>query len=203
MNISELTELLSSCIPISSKRFSSDQDPMNTGTVTKNFDHFTQAAVLIPLVKRGNIINVVLTRRSLELKHHPGQIAFPGGKVKSERESHWLCAVREAKEEIGLNPKKVRKIAEIPAHRTITGFEVRAFIGEILSKNVFFAPDDKEVIEIFEVPLEFLLNKKNMVLHLRKFNGKERCYYAIPYGPYYIWGATARMIKSFCDLMDR
>ena len=73
--------------------------------------------------------------------------------------------------------------------------------ASVLVENVSFLPDEKEVAEIFEVPLEFILAKENMTLHLREIDGKKRGYYAIPYGPYYIWGATARIIKSFSDLI--
>ena len=142
-------------------------------------------------------IKVVLTKRSDALKHHPGQVAFPGGKLKLSQESPWLCALREAQEEIGLNPKIVQNIGEIKTHRTITGYEVKPFVGQILVENVSFLRDEKEVAEIFEVPLEFILAKENMTLHLREIDGKKRGYYAIPYGPHYIWGATARIIKSF------
>ena len=119
------------------------------------------------------------------------------GKLKLSQETPWLCALREAQEEIGLNPKIVQNIGEIQTHRTITGYEVKPFVGQVLVEDVSFLPDEREVAEIFEVPLEFILAKENMTLHLREIDGKKRGYYAIPYGPYYIWGATARIIKSF------
>ena len=181
--------------------FSSDLDFFDVEFSNRNSKKLIPAAVLFLIIKRKNGLKVVLTKRSDELKHHPGQVAFPGGKLKLSQESPWLCALREAQEEIGLNPKIVQNIGEIKTHRTITGYEVKPFVGQVLVENVSFLPDEKEVAEIFEVPLEFILAKENMTLHLGEIDGKKRGYYAIPYGPYYIWGATARIIKSFSDLI--
>ena len=201
MKITDIKKILSEVRMRISTDFSSDLDFFDVEFSNRNSKKLIPAAVLFLIIKRKNGLKVVLTKRSDELKHHPGQVAFPGGKLKLSQESPWLCALREAQEEIGLNPKIVQNIGEIQTHRTITGYEVKPFVGQVLVENVSFLPDEKEVAEIFEVPLEFLLAKENMTLHLREIDGKKRGYYAIPYGPHYIWGATARIIKSFSDLI--
>ena len=201
MKITDIKKILSEVRMRISTDFSSDLDFFDVEFSNSNSKKLIPAAVLFLIIKRKNGLKVVLTKRSDELKHHPGQVAFPGGKLKLSQESPWLCALREAQEEIGLNPKIVQNIGEIKTHRTITGYEVKPFVGQVLVENVSFLPDEKEVAEIFEVPLEFILAKENMTLHLREIDGKKRGYYAIPYGPYYIWGATARIIKSFSDLI--
>ena len=201
MRITDIKKILSEVRMRISTDFSSDLDFFDVEFSNRNSKKLIPAAVLFLIIKRKNGLKVVLTKRSDELKHHPGQVAFPGGKLKLSQESPWLCALREAQEEIGLNPKIVQNIGEIQTHRTITGYEVKPFVGQVLVENVSFLPDEKEVAEIFEVPLEFILAKENMTLHLREIDGKKRGYYAIPYGPHYIWGATARIIKSFSDLI--
>ena len=201
MKITDIKKILSEVRMRISTDFSSDLDFFDVEFSNRNSKKLIPAAVLFLIIKRKNGLKVVLTKRSDELKHHPGQVAFPGGKLKLSQESPWLCALREAQEEIGLNPKIVQNIGEIQTHRTITGYEVKPFVGQVLVENVSFLPDEKEVAEIFEVPLEFILAKENMTLHLREIDGKKRGYYAIPYGPHYIWGATARIIKSFSDLI--
>ncbi len=168
----------------------------------KIFDKSIPAAVLIPLIRRKSEFNVIFTKRSTALKNHPGQISFPGGKVILNEETHWSCALRETKEEIGLDPKLIRKIATIPKHQTVTGFMITPFLAEITSKKVLLLPDSKEVSEIFEVPFAFLMNPKNMILHKVRYRGQAREYYAIPFGPRYIWGATARIIKSLSDMIS-
>ena len=201
MKITDIKKILSEVRMRISTDFSSDLDFFDVEFSNRNSKKLIPAAVLFLIIKRKNGLKVVLTKRSDELKHHPGQVAFPGGKLKLSQESPWLCALREAQEEIGLNPKIVQNIGEIKTHRTITGYEVKPFVGQVLVENVSFLPDEKEVAEIFEVPLEFILAKENMTLHLREIDGKKRGYYAIPYGPHYIWGSTARIIKSFSDLI--
>jgi len=158
------------------------------------------AAVLVPLIARPTGPGVLLTRRSVLLRHHPGQIAFPGGKMDDTDASIEAAALREAEEEIGLQPASVRVLGRLDTHETVTGFAVTPVVGT-LAGDFDPSPHDAEVAEVFEVPLSFLLDTANLQIHERDWQGRKRAYYAIPYGPYYVWGATARMLKGFADRM--
>jgi 8-oxo-dGTP pyrophosphatase MutT (NUDIX family) len=158
------------------------------------------AAVLIPIIERSSGMNVILTRRTDRLKHHPGQIAFPGGKVDKSDDSILHAALREADEEIGLSPSSVNVLGTLPQHETVSSFQVTPFVGMV--SNVFHPrPEVGEVDEIFEVPLNLFLSPQNFKIHPRIWEGVERRYFAVPYGPYYTWGATARILRVFCDVI--
>ena len=203
MNLTQIEDLLSKRTAWNSDLFSSDLPVTGlTHLGDKKFDKYIPASVLILLIRRKNEFNVIFTQRSLSLKNHPGQISFPGGKVIQNEETPWMCALRETKEEIGLDPKLVRKIGIIPKHQTVTGFIITPFLAEVISKKIVLLPNNQEVSEIFEVPFTFLMNSKNMLLHKARYRGQVTEYYAIPYGPYYIWGATARIIKSLSDIVS-
>lgn len=154
------------------------------------------AAVLIPLIERTGGWRVILTKRASHLKHHAGQVSFPGGKVEAG-ETGMTAALREAEEEIGLPATAVQMIGSLDVHETVTNFSVTPFVGWAEG----FSPviDTGEVEEVFEVPLDFLMRGENMSIQGRNWQGQRRQYYTIPYGPYYIWGATARMIKALAD----
>ena len=159
-----------------------------------------RAAVLLPLILRPSGINIILTKRSNHLKNHPGQIALPGGKFDEGDRSFIDTALREAKEEIGLSQSIVNILGTLPDHETVTSFCVTPVVGLI---NTTFEPklDRNEVDEVFEVPLSIFTNPKNFNIHDRMWNGIERQYFVVPYGPYYIWGATARILRMFCDVI--
>ena len=154
------------------------------------------ASVLFPVIERREGWQVILTKRASHLKHHAGQVAFPGGKVEPG-ETDMAAALREADEEIGLPPTAVRMLGALDMHETVTNFAVTPFVG--LVDNFTPVLDTGEVEELFEVPLDFLMNAENMSIQGRNWQGHRRQYYTIPYGPYYIWGATARMIKALAD----
>ncbi len=150
------------------------------------------AAVLIALQEGPRGLEVILTRRAAHLRNHPGQVAFPGGKVEETDAGLWAAAMREAREEIGL--KSAQKLGALQGHESITGFEISPQVG--LVEGVFTPrPDPSEVEEVFTVPLDFLMNPAHMRLHQRGGRG----YLAIPYGPHYIWGASARMIRNLAE----
>ena len=141
---------------------------------------------------------LILTKRASHLKHHPGQIAFPGGKVEPEDGSPETAALREASEEIALPPASVQVLGRLPAHETVTGFTVTPILGHV--RDVF-APvaEAGEVEEVFTVPLSHVLDPRRYVVERRLWRGEWRHFYAVPYGPYYIWGATARILRGLAE----
>ena len=138
---------------------------------------------------------MLLTQRTEDLRDHPGQISFPGGRVEPEDRSPAHTALREAQEEIGLSPAPVEIIGYLPEYRTGTGFRVTPVVA-ILTPPFALQPDPREVASIFEVPLAFLLDSGNYQQHSAFYRGKQRHYLAMPYGDYFIWGATAGIIAT-------
>ena len=158
------------------------------------------AAVLVPILDRPDGARVILTKRSSALKHHPGQISFPGGKVEETDVSCEAAALREAKEEIGLNPETANILGLLPPHETVTSFSVTPVIAVVPEFDP--TPEAGEVAEVFHVPLAHLLNTANYRKEGRRWMGQKRWYFTAPYGPYYIWGATARIMHALADRMD-
>ena len=155
------------------------------------------AAVLVALMPSTDGAQLVLTKRSSALKHHPGQIAFPGGKRDGD-ETLATTALREAEEEIGLDRNQVRLIGTLPSHETVTSFQVTPHVA-IIDGPFTPMPEAGEVAEVFTVPLEHVLVTRNYVIEGRRWRGRTRHYFVVPYGPYYIWGATARMLRSLAE----
>ena len=154
----------------------------------------TPAAVLVPLVLRDEP-TVLLTRRTDHLHHHPGQVSFPGGRVEAHDRTPIETALRETEEEIGLHARHVELLGRLPQYRTGTGFDVTPVVG-LVTPPFELTLDAFEVAEAFEVPLAFLLDPGNHQRHKVEVRGAMREYYAMPYGNYYIWGATAGMLVS-------
>ncbi|MGF1553910.1 MAG: CoA pyrophosphatase [Paracoccaceae bacterium] len=155
------------------------------------------AAVLCPLIERAGRLHVILTVRARHLRHHAGQISFPGGKVEPD-EAALDAALREAEEEIALPARAVEIAGRLDPYRTSTGFVVEPFVG-FVDAAWRAVPDPREVDEVFECPLDFLMDPANRLRHHRPWRGTRRHYYAMPWGDYYIWGATAGMLKSLSD----
>lgn len=176
---------------------SSDFD-LNPDTVLPDGRKLRPAAVLVPLIQRDNGLQVVLTKRSSRLKHHPGQIAFPGGKVDDGDANVTDAALREAWEEIGLPRDLVSPIGTLPTHETVTSFTVHPIVAEIQG-SFSPVPETGEVEEVFEVPLSHVSDPVHFSIQYRMWQGRKRRYYTVPFGPYYIWGATARILRGLAD----
>lgn len=156
------------------------------------------AGVLIAVDTSAARPEVILTKRSAGLKHHPGQIAFPGGKQDPGDATPSDAALREAEEEIGLPRDKVALIGTLPQHETVTGFRVTPVVG-LVTTPFAERPEAGEVDEIFRVPLAYLADPASFRIEGRRWQGRRRLYYALPWGPYYIWGATARILRGLAD----
>lgn len=156
------------------------------------------AGVLAPIVQRDDGLHLLLTKRSSALKHHPGQIAFPGGKQDPGDKDAVDAALREAEEEIGLPRDLVDILGTMPTHETVTGFNVTPVFA-FVRDEFEIRPEPGEVDEVFAVPLSHLLDRSNYLVESRRWRGTRRHYFVVPYGPYYIWGATARMLRAWTE----
>lgn len=159
------------------------------------------AAVLIPLVERENELTVLLTQRASQLKRHAGQISFPGGRVEPEDESPRAAALREAQEEIGLDPRFVNVAGYLPDHVIISGFRVTPVVAFVRAGFELLLDFD-EVQTTFEVPLDYLFDTGNHRMRRRPVgkSGVELDVLDIPFGEHNIWGATAGMILTLYRL---
>ncbi|MCT6919296.1 MAG: CoA pyrophosphatase [Bifidobacteriales bacterium] len=161
-----------------------------------------RSAVLIGIIEKSNAPHLVLTRRTSKLHNHAGQIAFPGGKREDQDKSDEMTALREAREEIGLQPDYFTKLGELCFHYTSTGFEIRPVVG-LIGQGAQFVKNDNEVDEIFTVQLSFVLDLKNYVIVSKTAGAEMRSFYALSCENHYIWGATAAMIRSLAERLSR
>jgi 8-oxo-dGTP pyrophosphatase MutT (NUDIX family) len=155
----------------------------------------TAAAVLVPIVQRQPELTVIFTQRTAHLKAHSGQVSFPGGRAEPHDPTPEFTALREAHEEIGLPMERVEVVARLPDYLTRTGFRVTPVVG-LLTPPFELAPDPREVQEVFEVPLDFLLDPKNHQRRTREIQGQAVGYYVMEFGSRTIWGATAGMLVN-------
>ncbi|MEE8506244.1 MAG: CoA pyrophosphatase [Kiloniellales bacterium] len=160
----------------------------------------TRAAVLVPIVVREAGLTLLLTQRTDHLYDHAGQVSFPGGRIDAGDSGPEAAALRETEEEIGLSRERVRLIGRLDTYLIRTGFEVTPVVG-LVTPPFDLAPDSFEVAEVFEVPLDFFLDPNNCERHCRLFEGKDRYFYAFPYGDHYIWGATAGMLINLAEVL--
>ncbi len=166
----------------------------------------TDAAVLVPLYELDGELHAVFTRRRHDLSRHAGEISFPGGR-QDPGETLIETALREAHEEVGLPRACVELIGRLPRYRTGTGFDVTPIIG-LVEPAYELRLDPNEVAEAFEVPFDFLMDPANHQRRIYRWEDAERSFYAIPYRPphhpqreYFIWGATAAMLRNLYRLL--
>ena len=156
----------------------------------------TPAAVLVPIVAHPHGLTVLFTKRTPHLKAHSGQVSFPGGRAEPEDPDPEYTALRESEEEIGLPRDKVEVLARLPEYLTRTGFRVTPVIG-IVTPPLELVPDAREVDEVFEVPLAYVLDPANHRRESRQIGERLASYYVIEHHGRVIWGATAGMLVNF------
>jgi 8-oxo-dGTP pyrophosphatase MutT (NUDIX family) len=171
---------------------------LNPGLKFDNPHALRPAAVLVGLVEREDGLSVLLTRRSDTMRSHTGQIAFPGGRC-DPGETPWVTALREAQEEVGLDPKFVTLSGLLHGYQTVTGFHVTPVVG-FIDPAAEFVASPEEVADVFETPFDFLMNPAN---HERQHrvtpSGERRNFYAMPWNDRFIWGATAGMLRALYE----
>lgn len=159
------------------------------------------SAVLIGIEIYQTVPQLLLTKRSATLKNHPGQIAFPGGRADAGDRDLSHTALREAHEEVGLPHAIVDVIGALPNHETVSNYAITPIIG-LIEAPFIEMPEASEVAEIFRVPLSHVLEKSNYRIESRRWRGARRQFWSAPYGPYYIWGATARILYGLAQRME-
>lgn len=160
----------------------------------------TPAAVLVPLVEQPGGLTVMLTQRTAHLTDHAGQISFPGGRIEPIDPDPVAAALREAEEEVGLPADHVQIVGRLDTYVTGTGFEITPVVGFVRAPYPV-RPDPFEVAEVFEVPLDFVMDPDNLRRDSREWKGVVRTFFVLPYENRYIWGATAGMLVNLAELL--
>lgn len=160
------------------------------------------AAVLILLIDHAEAMTVLFTQRTDHLDNHAGQISFPGGRFEPGDGTPENTALRETAEEVGIDPGGVEVLGRLDNYITRTGFDVTPVVG-LISPPLDIDPDPFEVAEVFEVPLQFFLDPANHKRDSRVVAGRKRHFHAMPFGQYYIWGATAGMLFNLYQFLVR
>jgi 8-oxo-dGTP pyrophosphatase MutT (NUDIX family) len=158
------------------------------------------AAVLVPLVDHAHGMAVLLTQRTAHLSAHAGQISFPGGRIEEHDADEVAAALRETEEEVGLPRDRVSVIGRLDTYVTGTGFEITPIVG-IVAPPYPMLIDPFEVAEAFEVPLAFILDRRNHQRVERESGGQRRCFFVLPYESRNIWGATAGILVNLAEVL--
>lgn len=190
--VAERSRRLASGLPVASPPIGSDFSLNGMVAVP---EVWRSASVLMPLIRRETGITVLLTQRTEDMPSHAGQIAFPGGRRQVEDIDATATALRETEEEVGLTRDFIEVIGALDLYRTGTGYQITPIVG-IVTPGFTMRADPREVADVFEVPLDHFLDERNHRIDSRVWQGRERRYYAMPYGERYIWGATAGMLKN-------
>lgn len=161
---------------------------------------YRAAAVLIALLPRGDDLSVVFTQRTSHLHAHAGQVSFPGGGREPQDENAVATALREAEEEIGLDPAAVRVLGQLDEYITRSGFSVHPIVGYV-SDVPTWQPDSFEVEEVFDVPLQYICTPGHLSRQQMEREGVVREFYACNWEKFRIWGATAGMLRNFLDVV--
>lgn len=156
------------------------------------------AAVLLPILEYTDELTVLFTVRATHLKHHAGQVSFPGGKQERTDNSLLETALRETHEEVGLLPNQVEIVGNLPLYRTVSRYEVVPYVGFICAPMILTL-DKNEVDSTFEVPLSFLMDQRNHLIHWVKRNNGQFPIYFIPWKQHIIWGATAAFVRNLSN----
>jgi 8-oxo-dGTP pyrophosphatase MutT (NUDIX family) len=159
------------------------------------------AAVLVALVDRPEGLTVLLTQRASQLAKHAAQISFPGGRLEDSDADVASAAVREAQEEIGLDPARVRVFGYLPDHLVISGFRVTPVLS-LVTPPFDLVPNPAEVAEVFEVPVSHVFDRKNHKARLRRVGDEDMLLFDIPFEGHSIWGATAGMLLTFVRMVQ-
>lgn len=197
----DLTQHLRAALDAAQGGASSDFD-LNPSVLLPENRVLRPASVLVAIQDGPQGPQVILTKRASHLRHHPGQIAFPGGRQDPNDANAVDTALREAREEIGLPDSAVEILGRLPPHETVTGFQVTPIVAQI-TRAFTPRPEPGEVAEIFRAPLSHLTDPARFRIERRIWRGTWRNYYIVPWGPYYVWGATARILRGLADRMDR
>src|SRR5207302_6444480 len=158
------------------------------------------AAVLVPLIDHPSGMSVLLTQRTAHLSAHAGQISFPGGRIEEHDPDAVTAALRETEEEVGLPRERVSVIGRLDTYVTGTGFEITPIVG-IVEPPFALAIDPFEVAEAFEVPLAFILDRRNHQRIERESAGRSRSFFVLPYQGRNIWGATAGILVTLAEVL--
>jgi 8-oxo-dGTP pyrophosphatase MutT (NUDIX family) len=179
---------------------------VNADMSRKLSKHFPQdpvpAAVLFPLVDRPEGLSVLLTQRASQLARHAAQVSFPGGRLEPDDPDVASAALREAQEEIGLDPARVRVFGYLPDHVVISGFRVTPVLG-LVAPPFSLELNPAEVQSVFEVPLDHVLDRRNHKARMRRVGDEEVLLYDIPWQEQNIWGATAGMLLTFVRMLQQ